>query len=364
MNKIKKLFILLCVAKMFASVLGTSYNVYAIETKEQIQTAVLQDYFTKREMEFLNPVVTMSRKYEEVEVMGFGTEHILTFAKVNGSLQLVDDAYTEVTGYEAGTEVALATLNMKKELAESEALAISSLGEELIDEDEVQTNVAIASSYNSSAAVNYANTWCGHSTVGGSSSPNPTNYNPQFYYIPDADCCNFVSQCLYAGGMTMDSTWKANLNTSGTVTADPSLAQSAIAWRYTPSFQSYWEGKGYTVARITDIDQAKAGNPIFWLKSDGYSTNHLMMIVGTNSAGKVLVSGHNNDMYKYPMSLTSYTLYTLDLVHSYKNVISYNATTHTMGCTNCGTTQTSAHVFASTVALESTTICTVCGYTP
>ena len=47
--------------------------------------------------------------------------------------------------------------------------------------------VGVAFSYNPSAAVNYALSYC-------------RNYNPAYNSYPGADCANFVSQCLIAGG--------------------------------------------------------------------------------------------------------------------------------------------------------------------
>ena len=36
--------------------------------------------------------------YDEVETMGFGTNHIITFERD----QLINDTYSEITGYEVG----------------------------------------------------------------------------------------------------------------------------------------------------------------------------------------------------------------------------------------------------------------------
>lgn len=193
---------------------------------------------------------------------------------------------------------------------------------------------------------------------------NAANYNPQYYYYAGADCCNFVSQCLYAGGLPMAGIWSATLNTNGKVTEDTNLSKSQIAWRYVPGFESYWGGNGYKVAKITSASQASAGNPIYYLKSDGNSSNHIMLIVGTNSAGQVLVNAHNNDAYRYPIDLSKKTYYTIDFTHSYSNVISYNESTHTISCSNCGTKKTEEHRFAAVVmSTDVTSICVICGYT-
>ena len=87
--------------------------------------------------------------------------------------------------------------------------------------------------------------------------------------------------------------------------------KSSVAWRYVPTFKSYWENQGYPTRRITDASAAGAGNPIFWLASDGYTSNHIMLIVGANSAGQVLVNAHNKDAYHYPIDLTDHIYYTI-----------------------------------------------------
>ena len=55
---------------------------------------------------------------------------------------------------------------------------------------------ASAENYNPSAAVAYASQYW-------------NNYNPAYnnYNSVGGDCANFVSQCLYAGGIPQDGTW-------------------------------------------------------------------------------------------------------------------------------------------------------------
>ena len=79
--------------------------------------------------------------------------------------------------------------------------------------------IGTSQAYNASAAVSYSNLWCGNPNEGTTSGTmSPANYNPNFYYIPGADCCNFVSQCLYARGLPMKNNWTATFNTSGSHT--------------------------------------------------------------------------------------------------------------------------------------------------
>ena len=158
----------------------------------------------------------------------------------------------------------------------------------------------------------------------------------------------------------MNGLWTATLNTSGTPIADSDLAMSRVAWRYVPSFQSYWISEGYTVSRITSASQAIAGNPIYWLASDGYQNNHVMLIVGTNAAGQVLVTAHNDDMYQYPFSLSSIICYTINIVHDHDyEVLFTTATTHTLSCTICEKQITENHYMQTFYGYQS---CITCGY--
>ena len=55
-----------------------------------------------------------------------------------------------------------------------------------------------SSKYNRQAAASYAYTYA-------------LSYNPDYYFWKDAnntDCANFASQCLAAGGLPQDPTWK------------------------------------------------------------------------------------------------------------------------------------------------------------
>lgn len=306
--------------------------------------------------------------YEELEELGFGTDHILVFENNFGTWTLVEDAYSEITGYEEGSEEQLEKIALARE-AEEDAAA-EAYATEMATTMSLANSRALQFSYDADAAVAYSAKWCGRTTSGNSGTMTPSKYNPQYYYYKGADCCNFVSQCLYAGGMMMESStnnasgWWAVTNTSGTVTADTAYSKSGTAWRYVPSLKSHCASINLPVVRITDASQAVAGNPIFWLKEDGYSSNHVVLIVGTNASGQVLVNGHNSDVYNYPYDLSSKTYYTIDMEHTYGAPSTYTSSGHTSYCCTCNAASTESHTLTMTSnASYHWKKCNECGYT-
>lgn len=111
-----------------------------------------------------------------------------------------------------------------------------------IENNLIEDSITTYAAYNRDAAVSYAKNWA-------------YSYNYQYYPNLDAmggDCTNFVSQCLYAGGMSMSDPWYiyrkngtyvypgnwSQLTYSWSV-ADPS------AWISAPRFNYYWQYKSY-----------------------------------------------------------------------------------------------------------------------
>ena len=53
----------------------------------------------------------------------------------------------------------------------------------------------------------------------------------------DSDCTNYVSQCLYAGGMQQDSIWNSKLYTSGTGVS--TTRKDSTAWTLADGLKNY-----------------------------------------------------------------------------------------------------------------------------
>ena len=120
---------------------------------------------------------------------------------------------------------------------------------------------------NKSAVLNYANTYW-----------NKRNYN--YNYYNDNNCCNFVSQCLVAGGLPTNSTFR-----NGT-----------SAFIYIPSFISYMQNN-YNVKYISrpSASQIDVGDVI--LTSSGH-----VMIVTRKSGNTIYANGNTNNRYQLPVS--------------------------------------------------------------
>lgn len=72
-------------------------------------------------------------------------------------------------------------------------------------ENEPVTNIDYDGYYNRDAAVAYAERYTKWYRI----------WNPSYYYYSSGDCTNFVSQCLYAGGIKMTDKWYAYRNKKG-----------------------------------------------------------------------------------------------------------------------------------------------------
>ena len=259
------------------------------------------------------------------DIMGFGTDHVITINLITGIVE--NDSYIEINEYEH---------------CQKEDLQYICFGEPVFSEEqpiEEQEFVDVTrTTYSAAAAVAYSNLWCGQSVAGQSSTQNPSNYNPLFYYYGN-DCCNFVSQCVYSGGIPMvPDVWEATLNPTATVPVqDINHVYTTHSWISVPQFKNYMVGAGYPYVTVSTTADCLVGNPIFWLASDGYTNNHNMLIVGKHGAAIVLVNAHNKDAYRYPRDLTKKTYHTFDLVHNYSSQpYSYNYQYHWHECTVCG----------------------------
>ena len=125
------------------------------------------------------------------------------------------------------------------------------------------------------------------------------NYNPDFYDFTEigGDCTNFVSQCLFYGGIKMDYSplgWYYI-----------SLSDRAPAWTGVNEFYSFGiknKRTGFTLRSclsseldIADVIQLGDGNTYF----------HMLLVskvVVTDGVRQILVAAHDNDVFNAPLS--------------------------------------------------------------
>ena len=129
-------------------------------------------------------------------------------------------------------------------------------------------------SYNADAAIAYADKWA-------------TSRNPEYRQYPGVDCCNFVSQCLYAGGMPKNKNWYpasyAWINCSGAI----------------DNF------KNYGTFMSANSGNVLRGNPVYYDWNSNGVYDHTAICVGKNSSGTPIIDAHTGDHYHATWSLGS-----------------------------------------------------------
>lgn len=140
--------------------------------------------------------------------------------------------------------------------------------------------------YSVQNAVTYAQTWGGLKRNTATSGGPWCNYGAYGNDALDAggDCANFVSQCLYAGGLQMNDSWYwyGIRNYSG-------------SWTIAPQLREYLNSKfsGKNPTSVSDIDIGD----IVWTygdgKGDGYTYGHVMIVTG-KSGNTIYIEDHSS----------------------------------------------------------------------
>ena len=125
----------------------------------------------------------------------------------------------------------------------------------------VATKINNYNSYNRIAARDYAYKYW-------------SSYNPAYtsYKGNGGDCANFVSQCLHAGGIHTDATWKAD----------------SVSWIRASAVPSYMMNKGY--ATKTSYTNATAGSFAYTSSGAGHA-----VLVTINDGAKIAYTAHTTD---------------------------------------------------------------------
>lgn len=107
-------------------------------------------------------------------------------------------------------------------------------------------------------------------------------YNRKYVEYRGVDCANFVSQCLYAGGMPLTKDWYPKsvnwINVSGHI----------------KHFKSYGS---FVTAQDANI---RKGNPVYYDWNSNNVYDHVGICVGTNASGMPVVDAHTNNVFHVP----------------------------------------------------------------
>lgn len=176
-------------------------------------------------------------------------------------------------------------------------------------------------SYNVNSAVSYALSYS-------SSSSGTTSYNPKYknWAGYGGDCANFVSQCLYAGGLTMTTSgsYVWYYDDAGTPCTNPTHGPNASgSWNShtctaDDSASSSWTGCSSQRAALVNLYGCSLYGPNYYTNSSVYLGNLLY----TNSGGHVYIctdasstircyTCHTTNRLNWPFDIESTSAYIL-----------------------------------------------------
>lgn len=125
------------------------------------------------------------------------------------------------------------------------------------------------SGYNRDDAVSYANDWA--------ESNNPAY--PHYDVPGQGDCTNFISQCLYAGGMSLTSEWKPGTG----------------PWQNANNFRYYWSQNRDYDYRVYSVGVAlHEWNSIYSMLWPGDIVNYTPTVNGVNATHSQIIIGYYN----------------------------------------------------------------------
>lgn len=124
--------------------------------------------------------------------------------------------------------------------------------------------------------------------------------NPDYRYFPiinntSGDCANFLSQCLYAGGIPMSSRWWYRMNGS----QNTMLHTWSVSWAVAHSL--YWMLKTNVPPLAKEVDSAsqlEIGDVMFFEDSKGVIFHSAIVTTAYN--GRILISHHSFEALNIP----------------------------------------------------------------
>ena len=174
--------------------------------------------------------------------------------------------------------------------------------------------------YDRDAAIAYAKKWSGKDSVFNRWFNYIANMRNTEYYSYSANCANFVSQCLFNGGIPMNEEWHSykEFNLEKHLRDIRSIISSNYwydwditeAWRLAQQQYDYFSDKdnGFIngeVIRISNVDEIsnvikendiKIGDLLYWSSDSGESVHHATMISRINN-DDILFTGNTSSQF-------------------------------------------------------------------
>lgn len=227
--------------------------------------------------------------------------HIFTLKKYNDKWLIESDVYSVLEKADKkeinNTDYIKNRIKLLKEAYKGINTKINSLNElkklkqqkDISSDESIPANTytsALSLSYRRDIAVSYAHIWY-------------SAYNPRFPQY-SSDCTNFVSQCLYAGGIPMDSQWYC-------------YSSSSVSSSWISVNRMYDYLIGNNIARCTEMSQ---NNYIFSIDDSGvaigdviqfynitaltYSHGALVTVYDPNHS-EIFYTSHSKSRYDYSL---------------------------------------------------------------
>ena len=229
------------------------------------------------------------------DIFGFGTDHKIVLS-MNGSQYIImSDEYDEADLFGVCT-VSDAT---QMELGWGENTIFPETGD-----DKDIANLLGGYTYNVAAAVAYADKYA-------------KSYNPSYVKHTNNDCANFVSQCIYAGGIPKDTVWKpesmAWINTHRLL--DYTVKTLGGIFYATSSHKNDVLADADTGIKLeiskmnpqTLTNSVMEAGMLAWMNNGkGATGRHAVFCVGKNNAGTPIFDAHTNDRYHEPWNVGTF----------------------------------------------------------
>ena len=164
--------------------------------------------------------------------------------------------------------------------------------------------------YNRQAAIEYAKNYAKAGYLSGKRNDNFYNYT--------TDCANFVSQCLFAGGLKMNWQWHSrrydkdhgwtlwNNDKYDWVVSEPWRLAAAQFEFFVNPYNGYSNGPHLTIwtkEGVKDVAKCgvKAGDLLYWAGADGSNVHHAGIVTKVEN-GEIYYAAHTSERFDEPLS--------------------------------------------------------------